>query len=70
MKGALTMQKKISWGAALVLILVFYKKKKFNEIIITVKDLDEDKKKILTDFANTNGIKITQFICEERSIEE
>ena len=47
-----------------------YKKKKFNEIIITVKDLDEDKKKILTDFANTNGIKITQFICEERSIEE
>ena len=36
----------------------------------TVKDLDKDKKKILTDFAKANGIKITQFVCEEYTVVE
>ena len=46
-----------------------YKKKKFNEILITVSDLSEEKRKALTDFASANKIKLTQFICKEDSFE-
>ncbi|MBE6405124.1 MAG: hypothetical protein E7040_03795 [Lentisphaerae bacterium] len=46
-----------------------YKKKKFNEILITVSDLSDEKRKALTDFASANKIKLTQFICKEDSFE-
>ena len=41
------------------------KKTHFNEILVTVSDLEPEKKKVLKNFAKEHNIKLTQFVCKE-----
>ena len=41
------------------------KKTPFNEILVTVSDLEPEKKKVLKNFAKEHNIKLTQFVCKE-----